>query len=656
MRIRSNHLLALLILAIAAAPLRGQGTAKPTAPAEPAAKPAAKEQPKPRPTEPAAPARPAVDEAPALPLDSGDEIPVLRATPTPTPTAAQEPEDPFAALETARPAPASQEILLPADAVPAALDDLPPEAPFDARVERVQVQQRPPASPVVRASAVQSSSPPLQPSAIDAATAGDPTLLPAERLTAGATTAGITVEVRAPEVANLNLDNAFLIIVRNSGPTDAAGVLVRYPLLPDLEFVEAEPAPARSDGGVYSWVLNNLPVSAEKTIKVKVKPLAKKTFDHAVTVSLLTGGRARTMVRQPQLKVEIRPDKAKPMKGVPVVFDINVTNIGDYPARDVVIQARLSPGFTHSRGTDLVLPLKEELGLAAIAPGDSVPLRLEVETTAMGLQTCDVSVTSPDLPEESTGHGEVDVVHPDLQLSISGPTERYPDNVAAYRITVTNNGTAPASQVVVAAQVPSGARPEQVNPRATWAAEARTFYWRLNELPPKATEVFTVQVRMGGVGMFVLTAGTKAQGIAPVKETHKTDIRGISKLSLSVSEPRGVLDEGEESTYEIRIRNDGTKDATRVQVKGIVSENLQILSLTGADARTPNPAPADPTTALFPLIESLPQGGEVTLSFRVKAMKHGNGTCEVSVIDDEIQSPIRQSMITRVTRTGGSNE
>jgi uncharacterized repeat protein (TIGR01451 family) len=587
----------------------------------------------------------ALDDAPTLPLDL-----------EPAPDSAQEPADPFDGLKPAPPTRPQTPAATPQAAVPVA--DLPPEAPRDEHVRRVQVPQQPrfqaaaPDSPEVLRAAAQAPTPPLQSTPADL-TPGDPTLLPAERLTAGPTTAGLTVEVRAPEVANLNLDNAFLIIVRNNGPSDAAGVLVRYPLLADLDFVDAEPAPTRADAGVYSWVLNTLPVGSEKTIKVKVRPRAKKTYDHAVTVSLLTGGRARTIVRQPQLKVELRGDKAKPLKGVPVVFDIVVTNVGDHPARDVTVQARLSPGFTHPRGTDLVLPLKDELGIASIAPGDSVPLKLEVETTGMGLQTCDVIATSPDQPEEATAHAEVEVVHPDLALTIEGPAERYPDNVATYKITVTNNGSAAARQVVVAAQVPTGARPEAVNPRATWAKDVRTFYWRLNELPPKATEVFTVQARMGGVGMLNLIAGAKAEGITPIKRSHTTEIRGISKLSLVVNEPRGVLDEGEESTYEIRIRNDGTKDATRVQVRAQLSDNLQILSVTGADARAPNPAPADPTTAIFPLVERLPQGGEVTMSFRVRAVKPGNGTCEVSVLDDEIQTAIRQSMITRVTRAGG---
>src|SRR5262249_48777454 len=153
-----------------------------------------------------------------------------------------------------------------------------------------------------------------------------------------------------------------------------------------LEFVDSEPAPARNDGQLVLWQLNTLPGRAEKIIKAKIRPLAKGAFDHAVTVTLMAGGRARTMVRQPQLQVDIRANKVKPLKGEPVVFDLNVSNVGDHPARDVVLQASLSAGLRHSEGQDLKLSLKKELGVDAIAPGESVPLKLEVDTTAMGEQ------------------------------------------------------------------------------------------------------------------------------------------------------------------------------------------------------------------------------------------------------------------------------
>jgi uncharacterized repeat protein (TIGR01451 family) len=527
-------------------------------------------------------------------------------------------------------------------------------APKDPEIERVQAPARQ-ALPAGEVNPLPSAKEPpggLPASLADGA-ANDPFILPADRLPTGPNAVGLTVEVRAPEVSNLHVDNVFYVRIRNTGPGDAMGVGVRYQVPENVEFVDAEPSPAAT-GPIVWWQLNGMPTGSERTIKVKVRPKTKGTFDHAVTVALMAGGRARTMVRQPQLRVELRPDKTKPLKGEPVVFEINVTNTGDHPAREVEVRARLSPGLGHPKGTDLALKLNQELGLSTIEPGQSVPLRLEVDTTGMGLQSCDVTALSPDIPGEAQARSEIEVVAPDLQLSVEGPTTRYPDNVATYRLTVTNAGTSPARDVVVAAQVPTTGKPEGVNPRGVWKSEVRTYYWRVPELPPQATEVFTIQVRMGAIGLFTLTTGAKAQGVPPVKKTHSTDIQGVSKLAMSVTEPRGVLDEGEESTYEIRIRNEGSREAVNLQIKGVVSDNLQVLSVTGADPKLANPAPPDPQTAVFPLVDRLPPGGEISLSFKVRAVKSGNGTCAVTVLHDDIPVPISQSMVTRVTPASGA--
>ena len=526
--------------------------------------------------------------------------------------------------------------------------------PRDSAVQKVQnpargtaASERNPLSPAKEAPGA------VPVSVVTTGSSGDSSILPADRLTTGPNQVNMAVEVRAPEVSNLFVQNVFGIRVKNTGAGDAAGVSVRYPLPDNVEFVDAEPTPARNDGRVYYWQLNNMPGGSERTIKVKVKPTAKGSYDHAVTVSVLSGGRARTMVRQPELKLEARSDKTKVLKGTPVIYDITLTNTGDHPAKDVEIQAKLTPGLNHPKGTELALKLKPEMGIASIEPGQSVPLKLEVDTTGMGLQTVDLSATSPDIPAPVSTRSEIEVVAPDLKVVVDGPSERYPDNMANYKLTVTNAGSAPAKSVLVAAQVPTAGRPESVTPKGKWVPEARTYVWSIPELAPGSSEVFNLQVRMGPIGLFTLRTGAKAQGVQPVNRTLNTDIKGLSKLAMTVNEPRGSLDEGEESTYEIRVRNEGSKEAERVQIRGVVSDNLQVLSVVDSNSKAGSQQAPDPQTALFQQIDRLPQGSEVTLSFRVRAIKSGNGTCTVTAVHDDIAVPISQSMLTRVLPGNG---
>ena len=595
----------------------------------------------------------AQDPAP-LPIESPAE-PADAASPFGLPAVGQEPSSPFEEVPAPPTKPVNDSSPFGADPDAGAATKPPTLKAVDPRDARVQQAQAPARSGAGEVNPLGAAK--ERPAGLTTQTTGagltDSSLLPTERLSTGPSQVNMAVEVRAPEVSTLHVENLFYIRIKTTGQGDAAGVTVRYPLPDNAEFIDAEPAPARTDSRVYYWQFNNMPGGTERMIKVKVKPTAKGSFDHAVTVSVLGGGRARTMVRSPELKLEIRADKTKPLKGVAVGFDITITNTGDHPARDVEVQAKLTPGLSHPKGSELALKLKPEMGIATIEPGQSVPLKLEVDTTGMGPQSIDLSAMSPDVPAPVTARAEIEVVAPDLQVVVEGPSERYPDNIANYKLTVSNKGSAPARSVVVAAQVPTAGRPENVQPKGKWVAEARTYYWSINELPPGASEVFNLQVRMGTIGLFTLRTGAKAQGVQPVNKTHNTDIKGLSKLAMTVNEPRGALDEGEESTYEIQVRNEGSKEAERIQIRGIVSENLQILSVSDANGVGGSQQAPDPQTALFQQIDRLPSGAKVTMSFRVRALRAGNGTCTVTAVHDDIPVPISQSMLTRVLPGNG---
>jgi uncharacterized repeat protein (TIGR01451 family) len=494
------------------------------------------------------------------------------------------------------------------------------------------------------------------------APAGEAFFLPADRLKTGPNAVGVTVEVRAPEVANLNLPSVIWILVKNSGPTEATNIGVRYPISEKLKFVQSDPPPALPEKSeqydtspFFYWQINVLPAGGEKVIKVTVQPKEKGDFDHAVTVTMQAGAKARTVVREPRLKVEVRPSKKEILNGNPVTYDISVSNYGDYVARDVVIKAKLGSGLYHKRGTDLVLPIADLQGHESgeLKPGDTITARLEVDAKAMGKQPCTITVTSPDVTTEVSASAEIEVVEPQLSLTVSGPSERYTDTVARYRITLRNTGTATAKKVQVAAQVPSGGKPIGVEPRALWKPEVLAFFWLVPEMPPGDTQDFEVEVKMGSIGSFQLQVAAKADEppVRQVKQYARTDIRGVSRVRVSLSEPRGVLDEGEETEYEVSLTNDGSQEATNVLVTGTVSDNLQVVSVSGPDGQ-PQPVAKGTDSHKVPLppIDRIPIGGKVVLSFRVRAIRAGDATCQVQVLHNDIQTALMSnSILTRVT-------
>ena len=82
---------------------------------------------------------------------------------------------------------------------------------------------------------------------------------------------------------------------------------------------------------------------------------------------------------------------------------------------------------------------------------------------------------------------------------------------------------------------------------------------------------------------------------------------------MDVKDPPGPVPVGEEATYEIHVRNRGTKEAQGVEVFAYFSHGIEPTAADGAPNRL------GPGQVLFQAIPSLAPGAEVVLKVRAKA-------------------------------------
>ena len=238
-------------------------------------------------------------------------------------------------------------------------------------------------------------------------------MLPADRVPLGAQAVGLTVDVQAPPLLNINLPATFKIVVKNTGTADATGVVVRDELPEGVEFLSSQPETRPADRLLF-WKLSTIPAGTQQVITVRVKPTRIGPVEHAATVTMMAASKSRTMVRQPQLKVEVTTSPKQVLKGQPAQFKIAVTNPGDGAARNVSVQARLSPGLRHEESGGKQEENVIGLSINQILPGETINLEpLVVDTTQGGDQSCTVTATSPDVfstdpsrgPEHEGRHG-----------------------------------------------------------------------------------------------------------------------------------------------------------------------------------------------------------------------------------------------------------
>ncbi|HEX8203723.1 MAG TPA: hypothetical protein VF590_24820 [Isosphaeraceae bacterium] len=468
----------------------------------------------------------------------------------------------------------------------------------------------------------------------------EPYVLPSERLPEGPQAVGLIVDAQAPREIYLNQVAKFRILIRNTGETDVAGVVVRDLLPEGLEPVGAN-LEAKIVGQLVTWSLGDLRARTKQELELRVRPVTLTPSSHAPTVTFQTGARARTRVTQPKLKVEQGVSASKVLKGQQVRFDITVSNPGTGPARDVVVRAKLSPGLRHDAGTEGGRNQTFEQEIKLLRPGEGVKLDpLIVDTLLGGKETCEVSARSNDvIPEtdEARSVQTIEVVEPRLKLALMGPSTRFAGTTAPYRLVIENTGTAPALRVGVAAFPPLGGRPVVArDAKFEYDPAKRRLLWAVSRLEPGEHREFDFQVRLDEIKPYRVYASAAAAGGLTGQADCTTDVAGLADVRIvDVLERSRALDVGDQTDFEVRIKNYGSKEATRLLVRAFVSENLQVVQTAGTEDDAKR-NPDNPTEIIFPFIDRLAPDSELVLSIRVKALKPDIATCKVTLMHDEL--------------------
>ncbi len=482
-----------------------------------------------------------------------------------------------------------------------------------------------------------------------------------DQLPLGKQSVAVTVDVQAPENINLKQEATLKLIVRNTGTSDALNVDVQDELPEGLQYISSQPPMTVTAESHLSARIDILPGGSDRMYTIRVKPTRAAPFDHAATVRFETGCKSRTRVLEPKLKVDViaNPTVGKVLKGQPVEFKVSVTNNGDGPARNVTIRANLTPGLRHESSQNSDAPMVYELTLAELGPGQTETLDpLVADAIVGGDQSCSVVASSPDVvpnKDDSEVTKTISVVEPKLKLTLKAPDSRYTDTVADYELSVENPGTAAARKIRVVATLPVNGRLTGKLPAdAKYDSATRRLYWTIAQLDAQAKPItLPFQVRMGGVGLYEVLAEATGDGGLKGRDRRNTEVMGMPDVDLVVSEAKRVLDVGGTTTFQIRLRNYGTKEATNLQVMANLSKNLKVVQAGGGSKDVKVATQPQDNAVKFDEIPKLGPGKEMVLGIlvRVEAEDPKLATCKVSVIHDDLTDRFEDMAGVKVTST-----
>ena len=458
---------------------------------------------------------------------------------------------------------------------------------------------------------------------------------PGDRELEGVQAPALTVEMISPREIQVNREVEFGIVVRNVGRAMARDVRVFDEIPAGTEFLSAVPQPKRS-GNRLDWNIGELRPGQEKRITMKMKPTRPGEIGSVANVTFATQATMRTRVTKPVLEIR-HSARPQALIGDPVVFDVIVENKGDGPATNVIVQEDVPEQLVYADG---YRELEYEIG--TLLPGQSKRVQLGLKAAQIG-RLRNVMFASASGGLRAKHEIDMEVVAPKLVTSTEGATRRFLKRNVEHQLSVENSGTAKATNVELVARLPSGLRFVTANNQGRYDQNSHAVYWSLAELQPSIKAAVTLETRPVDVGKqdikfeAVADLNQKSNSTQPLSVEHLVDV------FFDIDDVVDPIEIGSDTSYRIRIVNQGTKTATNVKMVVDFPNGLQPTSVEGnlrSDVRGQQ--------VLFAPISSMGPGDEISVIVRGKGTAAGDHRVSVNLQTDGRQAEVTKEETTRV--------
>ncbi|MEC9093491.1 MAG: hypothetical protein VX438_12335, partial [Planctomycetota bacterium] len=399
----------------------------------------------------------------------------------------------------------------------------------------------------------------------------------------------------------------------NLGQVDANDLVVGI-AIPSWVEVIGKPTPAAGEAVVKNlgetqgivWTVSYLPPGRDSIVTLNLEPKENRAFNLKTEwTTAPVSGESKVMVTQPNLETRISgPEEVK--YGAKAVYTITIENTGNGMAEKVAIS--LSESLGGDSATIGLIPsgATKQFEVELIA-GKAGPMKLE-------------ALVKGEAGIESEIKKDITVRRAKLIAKASGPKFKYAGSAITYSISVENQGDATAKNISAAALLPihavyiSGLNQITEN-------DGRKIGWKVPEIPAGSKRDYIITCLINEAGAARMEFGVRSEGGLTSGNVVNTKVEALADLKLEVVDPRGPQAVGRDVTYELHIKNRGTKSAQNVLVSGEFSDFIDPISGTGAKSQLDQGG-----VITFDPIQQIKVGETVVLKVIAKATKPGTHT------------------------------
>jgi uncharacterized repeat protein (TIGR01451 family) len=427
------------------------------------------------------------------------------------------------------------------------------------------------------------------------------------------------VETIGPRSVNVGKEATYTVAVTNTGQTAVQDltISIKIPAWTDVVDAKTSNGAARSaaNGEPLTWRLARLEAHSKEQIVLRLVPRESRPFDLAVQWTFSpVASQAMVEVKEPKLTMSLSGPK-EVLYGQTKVYKLSLANPGTGDAENVVLF--LSPVDGGSGA-----PTRHDLGV--IRSGDSKLVEVDLTARQAGtLQMKAAAMADGNLRAEVA---EDIIVHrAGLKLVASGPESKFTGTAATFKVQVKNPGNATAENVLLAAMLPVGAKYISSS-GGQYLPEQNKVVWSMPSLAAGTEQELEVRCTLSAPGANRLQVVGSAVGDLSDSTAANTNVEALADLKLEVSDPQGPIPVGDETTYEIHLRNRGTKAAENVDVAGYFSPGIEPISAQGATYDL------SAGQVVFRPIASVAPGTELLLRIKARAEKAGNHVFRAEVV------------------------
>jgi uncharacterized repeat protein (TIGR01451 family) len=426
------------------------------------------------------------------------------------------------------------------------------------------------------------------------------------------TTPKVTLRATGPRRLAVGQAAEYKLAVHNDGDSPAGDLVIMVSLPDSAELAAVRPTTGTVDrapsGSAVQWAIRSLSGGKHEELVLRIVPHDSSALALDVRCGCAAVS-AKTTLDVQEAKLALAIEGASEVHcGEREIYRLVVSNPGNGAAENTVIH---------------LLPLPPEEGnpaahrIGTLKAGESKVVEIELVARQGGKLTIQARATA-DGGLAVAASEEVAVRQAGLQVEVSGPAQQYAGTPATYRVRIRNPGDAPARKVKVVATLPEGSECVAASHDGKIDVKHGRTTWSLSSLAAGSEQLFTVKCLVKAPGENRIEVSAQADGDLKHSNLAKTDVMAVADLVLDIADPSGAVPVGEDSVYEVRVRNRGDKAAEGVDVTASFSKGVEPVSVDGMAHSLSGGA------VVFHTLASLGPGQEKILKIHAKASTPGS--------------------------------